>query len=150
MRTFSHICVVLTAILFVDIAEGQSLSEKLLSENPTELVKQARSDGDIVRGAILFHQGNINCAKCHRPKAEIERIGPDLGKMDPTVTDEFLVEAILQPSRTIKEGYETVKVLTLDGKQITGLKVSEDQEKIVIRSSQNVDETITISIEDID
>ena len=60
-----------------------------------------------------FHQGNINCAKCHRPKAEADRIGPDLSRMDKDVTDEFLVESILQPSKVINEEFATTASLTM-------------------------------------
>ena len=75
---------------------AQTLTEKLVVEDPVELAKQARRDGDIVRGAILFHQGNINCAKCHRPTAEKDRIGPDLSRMDREATDESIIESILR------------------------------------------------------
>ena len=46
-------------------ALAQSLTEKLVAEDPVKLAEEARTSGNIVRGAILFHQGNINCVKCH-------------------------------------------------------------------------------------
>ncbi len=135
---------------FTSISSAQTLTEKLIAEDPAELAHQARQDGDIVRGAILFHQGNINCAKCHRPTSEQDRIGPDLGRIEAKVTDEFLIESILQPSTKIKEGFETVIALTVDGQTIDGLKISEDGEKLVIRDSQNVDNVVTIQRKDIE
>ena len=141
---------VLAATLLVSGASAQTLSEKLATEDPSQLVQQARLSGDIVRGAILFHQGNINCAKCHRPTAEVERIGPDLSRMDAVVTDEFIVESILQPSRAIKKGFETVTAVTADGRLISGLVVSGDEQTLVIRDRQEVDKLHTILREDID
>lgn len=130
--------------------EAQTLREKLLAEDPAELAHLARQDGDIVRGAILFHQGNINCAKCHRPKSEQDRIGPDLSRIEKEVTDVFLIESILQPSKTIKEGYESTLVLTVDGETIDGLKIQENDVELVIRDRQDVDRLHTIAKEDID
>jgi putative heme-binding domain-containing protein len=129
---------------------AQTLTEKLVSEDPTQLAKEARRDGDIVRGAILFHQGNINCAKCHRPTAEKDRIGPDLRRLDRDTSDTSIIESILQPSKQIKEGYKTFVLLTSDGRTVSGIKVSEDDDKIVIRDSDDVDSLIVIARHNLD
>ena len=144
------VLLILTAVLVAQPAQGQTLNESLDLEDPVKLVEQARENGNIVRGAILFHQGNINCAKCHRPIAEKDRIGPDLGRMDPTVTDASIVESILQPSKTITKGYESMAILTVGSQVITGLVVRQDDQKIVLRSGQNVDQLVTIERQDID
>lgn len=129
-----------------------SITDQLISEDPVKLVASARKQGDVVRGAILFHQGNINCAKCHRPTAEKERIGPDLSRIEQDVSDQYLVESILQPSKSIKKGYEPVVVLTDEGQQLTGLVVAENENTLVLRSSEDPDRVITLersSIEEI-
>ena len=141
------------AMLLVLWANGviaQTLTDKLIAEDPTKLAEQARLSGNIVRGAILFHQGNINCAKCHRPSSEQDRVGPDLSRMEREITDEFIIESILQPSKAIKKGFETTIVLDVDGRSYNGIMLSEDAQKIVIRDSQNVDQTITIQRADIE
>ena len=129
---------------------AQTLNEQLIAEDSAKLVEEALSYGDPVRGAILFHQGNINCAKCHRPMGAAKPIGPDLSRIEPETTNEFIVESILEPSKTIKKGYETVLVLTLDGKTLGGTVVSENDGQVVIRDIQNVEKLITIKREDID
>ena len=48
------------------------------------------------------------------------------------ITDVFLVESILEPSKEIREGYETIVVITDDGLTVTGLLAEETDEKIVI------------------
>ena len=55
-----------------------------------------------------------------------------MAKRDEPVTDQFLVESVLSPSKTIRKGYESVVALTAEGKTITGLLVKEDDETIVI------------------
>ena len=129
---------------------AQSLTQRLLAEDATKLVQQARKDGDIVRGAILFHQGNINCAKCHRPSAEKDRIGPDLSRLNDDVTDISVVESILLPSKEIKKEYETATVLTLQGNLVDGMIVKDDGQFVIIRDRENVDNLITIAHDEID
>lgn len=153
MKHCTAACLIfVTTILchFCPSTVAQTLNEKLLAEDPKQLAHQAMQDGDIVRGAILFHQGNINCAKCHRPSAEKDRIGPDLAKLDTDTTSESIIESILLPSKTIREGYETIVVLTVDGQTINGTKVSEDDEKLVVRDSKDVDKLITIARDDLE
>ena len=136
-------------LFFSSLAGAQTLTEKLIAEDPTELARQARKKGNIVRGAILFHQGNLNCVKCHRASAEKDRIGPNLSRIAPEVTDEFIIESILQPSKTIKEGFETFVVLA-DGKTVVGIKVAEDENQIVIRQPTNLDQPVVIPRDEIE
>ena len=105
MRHFTWATFFFAILASSDQAFAQTLNEQLSAEDPAKLAQQAREDGNIVRGAILFHQGNINCAKCHN-SAEEDRIGPDLSRMEKDVTDEHLIESILNPSKVIKEGFE--------------------------------------------
>lgn len=147
--------VLLTVVLigsgdFASLSVAQSLSEKLIAEDPNELANQAVQDGDIVRGAILFHQGNIHCSRCHRPTDAENRIGPNLSRLGEEVTNASIVESILQPSKQLSKGYETYNLLTVDGRTISGTKVSEDANQIVIRDSANDDRAVVILRDDID
>ena len=141
---------ILVTLLFSELAFSQSLTEELIKENSEQLVKQARQRGDIVRGAILFHQGNVNCAKCHRPSAERDRIGPDLSRMGKDVSDEAIVESILVPSAKIKEGFESIIATTIDGLTVSGIVVSKTDEQILIRERDDVDRVLTIDLADVE
>jgi putative heme-binding domain-containing protein len=129
---------------------AQSLTEKLVAEDPAMLAEDARTNGNIVRGAILFHQGNLNCVKCHRPTAAQERLGPDLSRIETDATDAYLIESILLPSNVIKTGYESSLVMTVDGRTYSGIVLSEDADQVVIRDTRNLDQPITILREDVD
>ena len=140
------------AITFLNLSlvQGQTLTKDLLKEPSEKLVAQARESGNIVRGAILFHQGNIACAKCHRPTADQDRIGPDLSRLGKDVTDLSLVESILQPSKVIKKEYQTTIVIKTDGRTSNGVIVEQDADQIVLRDAQNVEQLLTISKSEID
>ena len=138
------------ACLATNRLSAQSLTEKLTAEDSAKLAAAALEKGDVIRGAILFHQGNINCAKCHRSQSGQDRLGPDLTRSDPLLTDALVVESILQPSKTISKGFETVKVVTVDGQFIDGLVVEEDADKVVLRSNDDPDTLVTILREEIE
>ena len=129
---------------------AQTLSERLIQEDPTKLAEQARQQGNIVRGAILFHQGNINCIKCHRSNQGQQPIAPDLSRIDAETTDAAIVESILLPSKVIRKGFESIQVLTTGGLVIVGTPLEQTAQGIVLRSAQNPDERITIPAAEIE
>ena len=139
-------CVSLTSSLNY----AQTLSERLIQEDATKLAEEARKQGNIVRGAILFHQGNLNCIKCHRTNQGPQPIAPDLSRIDAETTDAQLVESILLPSKVIRKGFESVQVLTTSGLVIVGTPLEQSPQGIVLRSAQNPDERITIPAAEIE
>ncbi len=153
-----HLCIaaILMPLVFsASDSSGQTLTETLGREDAGTLVLEARERGDIVRGAILFHQGNINCAGCHNQTASTARVGPDLSRLgerqvDDQVTDASLIESILHPSKTISKGYETRSVLTWDGRVLSGVLIHEDSNRVVLSNATEVGKRITIDREDID
>ena len=150
-HTAWRLCCVGVAVVSVMLpAQAQNLSQELAAEAPSKLVLEARERGDIVRGAILFHQGNIACAKCHRPSEESDRIGPDLSRIADDVTDESIVESILLPSKTIKDPFKSVRILDADGKVFSGIVVQQNEAKLVLRDSKDVQKLFTIQRQEIE
>ena len=47
-------------------------------------------------------------------------------------TAESLVESVLHPSKVIKKGYESVTVVTADGRTITGLAAEETADTLTL------------------
>jgi putative heme-binding domain-containing protein len=117
-----------------DGAPGQLLEESLTKETPASLANAVREQGEAVRGAVLFFQPSLNCAKCHvRVEGKGDPIGPDLAKLGREATDIDLIESVLYPSKVVKKGFETVTVATRDGKVVTGLLAEEGPDRIVLR-----------------
>ena len=71
-------------------------------------------------------------------------LGPNLTAPGQGVTDVDLVEAILEPSKTIKNGYETVKIVTNDGRVASGLLVEERLDAVVLHDSVQGSKPVTI------
>lgn len=131
-----------------DEPEVLSLAEELAALDPTKLAAEARDKGDATRGAALFYNPAVSCMKCHEPQ-QGTRLGPDLASKRDGVTDAFLVESILHPSKSIRKGFEQVIVITDAGLVVTGFKTGDDGKTIVLRESAGGKE-IKISKDEID
>jgi len=92
--------------------------------------------GDATNGKKLFH-GDANCSLCHMINGKGGRTGPDLTSAGISRTAESLVESVRNPSQRLAWGlteptkefaqrYETVIVVTPDGKEIKGVTLNED------------------------
>jgi putative heme-binding domain-containing protein len=113
---------------------GPPLEQLLALIDPSELAKAARSTGDAQRGAKLFFKETLSCVKCHN-SSEGERLGPNLTAKQDTMSDVYLVESLLLPSKVISKGFEPLIVLTEDGLIRTGFQVSEDSVMLLLRDA---------------
>ncbi len=125
------------------------LEDELLSASPAELAEVAIEQGNIERGKELFNRSAAACFACHNPPSGAIRLGPDLTKVKTAMKIEDLVDSILRPSKLIDKAYAQVNVLTLDGKQYTGIRISENDNEIVLRNLAQP-EPITIEMKDVD
>ena len=112
--------------------------------------RAAASQGDARRGAIVFYQPHLLCASCHVKGERGEGLGPDLATLDKTVPGTDLVEAILEPSKTIRKGYETVTVVTKDGKTTAGRLIEQTTDALFVREAMPEGKTIRIVRAEID
>jgi cytochrome c oxidase cbb3-type subunit III len=95
-----------------------------------------RSRGNAAHGKELFY-GDANCSGCHMVEGKGGRLGPDLTTVGGARTADYIVDSVRNPSRRLAQGlseatkefpqeYETVTVVTADGKEITGVTLNED------------------------
>jgi putative heme-binding domain-containing protein len=133
MRAGAFVIAVLVLIPSTQLhgAEPPVLQQELAGEPPAQLAKDARARGDAGRGAVLFFQPFLACAKCHDADAGTQ-LGPDLAKADKGTTAEHLIESVLNPSKVVKKGYETVVVTTKDERTVTGLVAAETADALTL------------------
>ncbi len=130
---FAGMPALLAAIVFNALPQSATLEEQLTREGTRALAGAAVTQGDARRGAIVFYQPHLLCASCHEKGGRGEGLGPDLATLGKIVQPHELVEAILEPSKTIRKGYETVTVVTKDGKTLTGRLVEDRPDAVVLR-----------------
>lgn len=121
-----------------------SLGDRLSARDPGGLAAEAREKGDPARGALLFHQAQLGCSGCHRVATAGVSIGPDLARGTKERTPAELIESILDPSKVIREGYETVRVARKDGTTLTGILAEERPEALLIRDPARQGEIVVL------
>jgi putative membrane-bound dehydrogenase-like protein len=124
--------------------QAESLRGALLvSLEPGQIEKVRKlvvEKGDPKRGRELFLNTKLlACASCHRMEGVGGNVGPDLTRVWDTQTLDKLLESIIDPSKEIKEGFQTYRLATADGQIITGLKLKEDAKEVVIREANGRD-----------
>lgn len=128
---------------------NDELEKQLLAASPAELVTGAMKNGNAKRGRNLFFKSAAACFACHEPPSGASRLGPDLATIKSVITPEELVDSILRPSKRIDKEFSQVNVVTVDGKVHTGIRVSENDQEIVLRNLAQP-EPLTIKKDDID
>ena len=110
-----------------------------------EVKAPAKPLGDAVHGKELFY-GDANCSLCHMVNGKGGRMGPELSGVGGSRTREAIIDSVRNPSRRLAWGltestkefpqeYESVTVVTADGKQIKGVTLNEDSFSVQIMDS---------------
>jgi len=88
-----------------------------------------------------------NCGRCHRLFQEGGKIGPDLTAFQ---RDDLtrLLQNIVDPDLEIRKGFENYMIVAEDGRLATGFLVSQDEQLVVLRTTEGV--TITFFSNEID
>ena len=85
-----------------------------------EAVGDERVDGDAERGEAVFW-GAGGCGGCHKVGRRGGSYGPDLTRIGRSRSAQHLREALLEPNKDLPAGYFVVKVVTRDGRTISGI-----------------------------
>ena len=96
-------------------------------------VAQAKELGVSERGIAVFASAKFACISCHKIGKHGGSVGPDLTAIGKQRTPRQIVESLYWPKREVKPEYVSVLVVTEEGKQHRGYKVSSDKQKIVLR-----------------
>ena len=90
--------------------------------------------GNREAGERIFF-GSGACSQCHMVNGKGGRLGPGLSHISSSRGTQYLIESIRDPNKQITirnaawevtSGYETVRVVTQDGRRITGVRRNED------------------------
>jgi putative heme-binding domain-containing protein len=108
-------------------------SAPVTSEDMPRFLAEIRAAGNPNRGAQIFRRAELGCLACHSVNGEGGNIGPDLSALGTAQPLDFIVGAILEPQKEIKEGYTSLSVTTRDGNELQGYIARETREEIVLR-----------------
>jgi len=102
--------------------------------------------GNLAAGETAYTKAQ--CAKCHRMGQAGKAVGPDLTSIAKRFTRKEALESIMFPSHVISDQYATKRVLTTDGKVLSGILSTNTDGSISVRDS-NLRESI-VAEQDID
>tara|TARA_Y100001980_G_C14556806_1_gene350595 strand:+ start:5907 stop:8867 length:2961 start_codon:yes stop_codon:yes gene_type:complete len=95
--------------------------------------------GDPSAGKGIFTQ---TCSPCHQKAGQNGvAFGPDLGSIKNRSESALLLD-ILQPNRSIADGYELWQVDTQDGKTLTGIIANEGPGTLTLRDAAGQEQTL--------
>jgi putative heme-binding domain-containing protein len=114
-----------------------------------KLLESARAEGNAERGAEVLASPRFACLSCHKIGDHGGTIGPDLSTVGTCVKPEEIVESILWPKKTIKDGFTALSVATTDGKIRMGYEVAKTAAELVLRDPATA-ETFRIAQTDIE
>jgi cytochrome c oxidase cbb3-type subunit III len=109
----------------------------------------AQPAGSAAHGKELFY-GDANCSGCHMVAGKGGRLGPDLTGVGAARSPAYIVYSARDPSRRLAQGlleatkefpqeYETVTVVTADGKEVKGVTLNEDNFSVqMMDTSENI------------
>jgi putative membrane-bound dehydrogenase-like protein len=104
-----------------------------------EMAEYLRANvGDPVAGQQVFK--NL-CGQCHTIYGQGGQVGPDITS-NGRASFEQLLSNVFDPSLVIGPDYQVVTVVTKDGRNLTGLVVENNDQRIVLRMAGATDETV--------
>lgn len=103
---------------------------------------------DLGRGEQIFFSEKAKCSSCHRVGQRGGMIGPDLTTIGANRATVALLESTVFPSASIVRDYEPCKVLTVDGRLLTGIVI--DQTADVVTLQQQTGEPLQIPRDEIE
>jgi putative heme-binding domain-containing protein len=118
----------------LSVAAGFTPQEKM--RTPAEIaafVKEVRLKGNAARGGEVFRRPELGCVACHAVNGQGGHIGPELSTLGSAQPVDFIVGAIIDPQKEIKEGYMSLSITTKEGEEYTGYQVRETADELVLR-----------------
>ncbi len=90
------------------------------------------------------------CYKCHRFNGEGGDSGPDITGVGNRFTAQYILEAVVVPSKVISDQYQSSLVLTNQGEVFAGRIIGEDDKQITIRTDPFAKELTIVQKKDIE
>ena len=112
---------------------GQPQAFKLPPEAWTQFTSEVKDHGNALQGQAIYQRPTLGCVACHLVNGAGGKVGPDLSALGTAQPVDFIIGAILQPQKEIKEGFEATGVVTRDGEEYQGYLVRESAEELVLR-----------------
>jgi quinoprotein glucose dehydrogenase len=100
-------------------------------DDPIAAYRETLLGGDAAAGRDIFlNKTELACLRCHKVQGQGGEVGPDLTGIGAKQTREYLLESLVDPSRQIAKGYETVVLGLRNGTFVSGVLKAETADEI--------------------
>ena len=119
---------------FDEFARTNTADSRQREETLARLLKAA-DQGNASRGRVLFHAHRSTCSLCHRIDNRGGTLGPNLSRIGAIRSAKDFFEAIVFPSATVVNGFESYLLADNKGTAHTGLIHRETADAIYLRQA---------------
>ncbi len=116
-------------------ADLKPMKTTLSAKEMEAMMARVSKEGDPQKGQAIYRRMTMQCSVCHAIGGAGGSIGPDLVSIGSSAPVDYLIESMLEPSKKIKEGYQTTLVTTKSGQAYAGAIARESSDEIVIRDA---------------
>ena len=104
---------------------------KLASDDPLGKWLVSLSGGDVENGKeLFFEKTELSCVRCHKVDRAGGEVGPNLTTIGKEKDARYLLESICIPDAQIAKGFETARILDIDGNTYVGIVKSETDQHV--------------------
>lgn len=122
--------------------EAEALFKSIESGDRMDVYRAHRAviaaGGDIALGRAAFQRV---CSACHTHRGVGGKVGPDLTGLRNQPADAILLH-ILVPNYEVAPNYQTLTVVTQDGRTLTGWLAGESDSSVTLRTAFGTEETV--------
>jgi putative heme-binding domain-containing protein len=97
---------------------------------------ETQPPGDPIRGQAVF-AGKGHCTSCHRVGASGSALGPNLTSAGTELTVDQMRKSLLDPDPTVPPAYQRYRLITRDGKAVSGRLLNQDPYSLQMIDSDN-------------
>jgi putative heme-binding domain-containing protein len=115
---------------------------KATPEFVSALVAEIRTKGNAKRGGEVYRRAELICTTCHKIGDQGGALGPALDSIGSAQPLDFIIGAVLEPQREIKESFETYSFTLKDGRVLSGNIVAGTAEKMTVRDPAGVEHIV--------
>jgi quinoprotein glucose dehydrogenase len=109
------------------------------SDDPLSRFRETLAGGNAQRGEAIFREKTaVACLRCHKVKGHGGEVGPDLSDIGKRQQREYLLEAIVAPSKQLAKGFESVVVALSDGRVFNGVLRGETDDSLELITTEGV------------
>jgi putative heme-binding domain-containing protein len=115
-----------------------------------DVLRQAamNNGGDPKKGELVYRSESARCTTCHKVSGQGSDAGPDLSQVGGKLDRTHLIEAVLDPSAEILQGYYVTVLETRSGRTLSGIVKAETPTIITLVDAES--RTHEVPVEDVE